>query len=242
MGGRMLASGALSRPTVAILIPALDEEESLRRNLPVAVAAADRVVVSDGGSRDGTVTVARELGAEVVEGPPGRGRQMNLAAEAALAEAAGAPDVLVFLHADTMLPEGGVEAVRRAVSEGARHGAFRLRFDSERRVQRLGAALINLRTRITRVPLGDQAQWVTRELFQEIGGFRDWPILEDLDLARRLGRTGRGALLAGPVTTSARRFERRGTVRTVAVNWLIWILYFLGVHPRRLARLYRHVR
>jgi rSAM/selenodomain-associated transferase 2 len=234
----MLASVALSRPTVAILIPTLDEEENLRRNLPAALAAADRVVVSDGGSRDGTVAVARELGAEVVEGPPGRGRQLNLAAKAAGA----APDVLVFLHADTTLPEGGVEAIRRVVSEGARHGAFYLRFDSSRRRQRLGAALINLRTRVTRAPLGDQAQWVTRELFREVGGFRDWPILEDLDLARRLKRTGRGALLEGPVVTSARRFERRGTVRTVTVNWLIWLLYFAGVPPRRLARLYRHVR
>jgi hypothetical protein len=135
-----------------------------------------------------------------------------------------------------------VEAIRRVVSEGARHGAFYLRFDSSRRRQRLGAALINLRTRVTRAPLGDQAQWVTRELFREVGGFRDWPILEDLDLARRLKRTGRGCLLAGPVVTSARRFERRGTVRTVTVNWLIWLLYFAGVPPRRLARLYRHVR
>ncbi len=233
----MLASGSLPHRTVAILIPSLDEEENLRRNLPAALAAGDLVVVSDGGSRDRSAAVARELGARVVEGPPGRGRQLNRAAAAA-----PEGDVLVFLHADTTLPDGGLDAIRRAVAEGARHGAFHLRFDSPRRLFSLGAALIDLRTRLTRAPLGDQAQWVERTLFEEIGGFRDWPILEDLDLARRLKRTGRGRVLPGRVTTSARRFETRGTLRTVAINWWIWALYFAGVSPERLARLYRNVR
>lgn len=223
-------------PTVAVLIPSLDEEENLRRHLPPTLAAADSVVVSDGGSRDGSVAVARALGAEVVEGPPGRGRQLNRAAASAEA------DVLLFLHADTLLPDGGVEAVRAAVAEGARHGAFTLRFDSGSRALRTGAALINLRTRLTRVPLGDQAQWVERPLFEQLGGYREWPILEDLDLARRLKRSGPGRLIPHPVTTSGRRFERRGALRTVALNWLIWTLFFAGVPPRRLARLYRDVR
>lgn len=233
----MLASGSLPHPTVAILIPSLDEEENLRRNLPAALAAVELVVVSDGGSRDGSTAVARELGARVVEGAPGRGRQLNLAA-------ASAPeaDVLLFLHADTTLPEGGVESVRRAIAGGARHGAFLVRFDAPGLLYSFGAAVINQRTRFVRTPLGDQAQWVERTLFEEIGGFRDWPILEDLDLARRLKRTGRGRMLPERVTTSARRFETRGPLRTVALNWWIWALYSAGVSPHRLARLYRHVR
>ncbi len=117
-----------------------------------------------------------------------------------------------------------------------------MRFDSNRPIRRLGARLINLRTRWTRCPLGDQAQFVTRQAFEETGGFRDWPILEDLDFIRRLKRHGEIALIESPVTTSARRFEKRGTVRTVATNWLIWLLYFARVSPHRLARLYRNVR
>lgn len=227
----------MPHPTVAILIPSLDEEENLRRNLPAALAAGDVVVVSDGGSRDRSVAVARELGARVVEGPRGRGRQLNLAA-------ASAPeaDVLLFLHADTTLPDGGVEAVRHAAAGGARYGAFLVRFDAPGVLYSFGATVINLRTRFARTPLGDQAQWVERRLFEEIGGFRDWPILEDLDLTRRLKRTGRGRMLPQRVTTSARRFETRGPLKTVALNWWIWALYLAGVSPHRLARLYRHVR
>lgn len=226
----------LPSPSVAILIPSLDEEENLRRNLPSALATADEVVVTDGGSRDASPDVAHALGARVVTGPPGRGAQLNRAAAAATA------DVLLFLHADTVLPPGGVEAVRRAVAGGARGGGFLVRFDHPTPVYRFGAGAINLRTRLTRTPLGDQAQFVARHVFEELGGYRDWPILEDLDLARRLKRSGPVTLLPHRVTTSARRFRAAGPVRTVAVNWLIWTLYAIGVSPHRLARLYRNIR
>jgi rSAM/selenodomain-associated transferase 2 len=222
---------------LAIVVPALNEEDTLRRNLPAALESADEVVVSDGGSRDGTVEVARRLGARVVSGPPGRGGQLNRGAAAA--EAA---DVLLFLHADTTLPACGAEAAREAIAKGAKSGAFFVRFDVDRRTQRLGAWLINRRTRALGLPLGDQAQFVRREVFERLGGFRDWPILEDLDFAMRLRRLGSMALIETPVTTGARRFVEQGTPRTVAINWLIWILFFLGVSPHRLARLYRQIR
>lgn len=223
-------------PRLAIVVPSLNEEGALRRNLPAALAAADEVVVSDGGSTDGSLEVARELGARVVCGPSGRGGQLNRGAAAAEA------DILLFLHADTTLPPGAAEAVREAVGNGAAGGAFLVRFDVDRPLQRLGARLINLRTRLVRLPLGDQAQFATRRELERLGGYRDWPILEDLDFALRLRRTGRMAVLDGPVTTAARRFLEQGTVRTVATNWLIWILFLLGVSPHRLARLYRHIR
>jgi len=117
-----------------------------------------------------------------------------------------------------------------------------VRFDVDRPLQRLGAWLINLRTRWTRLPLGDQAQFVLRRTFERLGGFKDWPILEDLDFALRLRRSGRMVIVAAPVTTAARRFLEQGTLRTVATNWLIWILFLVGVSPYRLARFYRHVR
>lgn len=221
---------------MAVLIPVLDEAANLRRLLPRLVAAADEVIVCDGGSADGSPEVARRLGARLVSAPPGRGVQLNRAAAAASA------DVFLFLHADTRLPPDGIEAVRRAVAGGARAGGFLVRFDSRRLLYRMGARVMSLRTRLTRVPLGDQAQFVERRTFQAVGGFRDWPILEDLDLVRRLKRSTRIAVLPLRVTTSARRFERGGPARTVARNWLIWTLYFLRVSPQRLARLYRRVR
>lgn len=223
-------------PSVAILIPALDEEETLRRNLPAALAAADEVVVSDGGSRDATARLARELGARVVTGVPSRGAQLNRAAAASRAE------VLVFLHADSVLPPGAIEAVQRAVAAGASGGGFLVRFDAEGFVYRLGERVANLRARLTRAPLGDHGQFATRAAFEALGGFREWPLLEDLDLIRRLRHRGPIAVLPLRTTTSARRFEAGGPLRTVLRNWLIWTLYAVGVPPHRLARLYRDVR
>ncbi len=230
---------------LAIVVPTLNEEDTVRRHLPAVLAEladGDLVVVADGGSRDGTVAAARALGALAVTlqgGAPGRGGQLNQGAAAALA--AGA-DILLFLHADTTLPAGGGARVRAAVAAGAPGGGFLLRFDTDRPMQRLGARLINGRTRWLRVPLGDQAQFATRETFERLGGFPDWPILEDLDFILRLRRLPGFTLVAEPVTTGARRFVEQGAVRTVAINWLIWGLFLCGVSPHRLARLYRHIR
>lgn len=227
---------ALHPLKLAFVIPTLNEEDALRRHLPAALAAADEVVVSDGGSTDRTLEVARDLGACTVSGPPSRGGQLTRGVAATTSE------VLVFLHADTVLPQDGPRRIRDAISGGAVGGAFRVRFDVETPMLRLGAWLINLRTRLTGLPLGDQAQFVTREVFGRLQGFRDWPILEDLDFAWRLKRQGRTVLLDERVTTAARRFVEQGIVRTVSINWLIWGLFVLGVPPRRLARLYRQIR
>jgi rSAM/selenodomain-associated transferase 2 len=227
---------------LAIVIPALNEEGTLRCNLPDALAQADEVVVSDGGSADGTLEVARELGARTVCGPAGRGGQLNRGAIAAMATGA---DILLFLHADTALPRNAGRAVKEAVAAGAPGGAFFIRFDQDGFVYRLGGRVVNLRTKLAFTPLGDQAQFVTREAFRELGGFREWPILEDLDFAKRMRqRWGRRrlAVLEDPVVTSARRFEKQGPARTVALNWTIWLLFALGASPHRLAKIYRHVR
>ena len=221
---------------LAVVVPTLEEEAALRARLPGVVALADEVVVSDGGSRDATREVAAALGATVVVGPPGRGGQLNRGAAAASA------DVLLFLHADTTLAPEAPAAVRAAVAAGHDGGAFLVRFDAEGLVYRFGAAVVNARTRRWRTALGDQAQFVTVEMFQRLGGYRDWPILEDLDFARRLKRHGRVAMVDAPVTTAARRYLQGGIVATAARNWLIWGLFACGVSPRRLARLYRRSR
>lgn len=266
---------------VAIVVPTLNEESTIARTLPAAqaalaalasrepLAAGSELVVADGGSRDRTVAVARALGARVVAGPAGRGGQLNRGAAATTAE------ILLFLHADTTLPEGALVAIRAAIGgdaggrDGGRDGggedgpsarpartartakaaarpviggAFLVRFDQSGPLLRLGAWLINQRTRATRLPLGDQAHFVTRTAFEQLGGYRDWPILEDLDFAWRLRRHGRTVILRQRVTTGARRFVELGVARTVATNWLIWLLFVAGVSPRRLARFYSDIR
>ncbi len=224
---------------LAIVIPALNEEGTLLRNLPAALAQADEVVVSDGGSSDRTLEVARDLGARTVSGPACRGGQLNRGAAATDA------DILLFLHADTVLPTDAGLAVKRAVATGAPGGAFFIHFDGDGFVYRLGERVVNLRTKLAFTPLGDQAQFATREAFRELGGFREWPILEDLDFAKRMRRRWgrrRLAVLENPVITSARRFEKQGPARTVALNWMIWLLFALGASPHRLAKIYRHVR
>lgn len=221
---------------LAIIIPTLDEEERLAALLPTVLETADEVCVSDGGSRDNTAVRAAELGARVVCGAASRGLQLNRGAQATTAE------VLLFLHADTRLPDGAAAAVRDAVAAGAVGGGFEARYDDERPLMRFGSRWISWRSRLTGCPLGDQAQFVTREAFEALDGFRDWPVLEDLDFIRRLKRHGRTVILPLAVTTSARRVRGQGVLRSLAVNYLIWLLYFLGVSPHRLAQLYRHIR
>jgi rSAM/selenodomain-associated transferase 2 len=223
-------------PQVAVIVPCLNDAAALAGCLAAAGELGCELVVSDGGSTDGSLELARQAGATTVTGAAGRGPQLNRGA------AATAADILLFLHADTRLPAEALALVRQAVRDGADGGAFWIRFDDPRRLMRLAAFLINLRTRWTGVPLGDQAQFVTRDTFDRLRGFQDWPILEDLDFMRRLQRIGKVIIVPGTITTGARRFNQRGVVRTVATNWLILVLYLCGVSPHRLARLYRPVR
>ncbi len=224
---------------VSIVIPALDEERAIGATLAAALPQADEVVVSDGGSHDRTVAIAIQGGARVISGSRGRGLQLNRGAAAATA-ATG--DILLFLHADTTLPAGGVALVRQAIAAGAVGGAFEIRFDGRGWVYRLGERVASLRSRWSHLALGDQAQFVRRESFERLGGYKEWPLLEDLDFMLRLRETGPTAILAQPVTTSARRFAARGPLRTVLGNWWIWTRFVRGVPPERLAADYRNVR
>jgi len=226
----------MAAPTLTIVIPVLNEAGSLEMSLRNGLAIADEVVVSDGGSSDASMEIAGHLGARVVKGAAGRGAQLNRGA----AEASG--DVLLFLHADSLLAEGARSQIEGAVADGYCGGGLLLRFDVAGPLLRFGAGWINARTRLTRLPLGDQGQFATREAFAALGGFSEWPVLEDLDLMRRLKSHGRVAILEGPITTSSRRFRSGGILKTLAINWTIWLLYLLGVSPLRLGRWYRNIR
>ena len=208
---------------VTVVIAALNEEERVAAAVRSAFGAgASEVIVVDGGSSDATAARAREAGARVLLGERMRAKQLNLGAREA------ANDTIIFLHADTLLPRGAAEAV-----VGAEFGGCRLAFAERSFRLRIAAFLINLRTCITRQPWGDQAQFVDRRVFP---GFREIPIMEDYDLARRMKRR---TILPLTVVTSGRRFLEKGVLRTAAINWRTIVQYHLGRDIEQLARRYR---
>jgi uncharacterized protein len=232
MAGR---SCSIAGVPVSVVIPTLNEEEWIARTIEAAFAAgAAEVIVADGGSSDRTVTLAEGAGARLVPVVRGRGRQLNRGADAAV------HPFVIFLHADTLLPAGAIAAVESAFdTEAASFGGFRIRFLEPGWRLRYVAFMINARTRFTRAPWGDQAQFVRREFFVASGGYADVPIMEDYDLALRMKRETTPVILPLQVTTSGRRFISRGVIRTAILNWLVISAWHLGVSPDRLAEWYR---
>lgn len=217
--------------TLTVIIAALNEARLIAGAVASSFeAGAHEVIVADGGSTDLTTDAASAAGATVVRGEPMRSRQFNLGAAAAQG------DVLLFLHADTTLPSQAAAAVFAALDAGADFGGFRVRFREDTALLRFTAWMINHRSALTRCPYGDQAQFIRRSLFE---GFREIPLMEDYELAVRMKRRGRVAMLPLHVTTSGRRFLHRGFVRTWLTNWWIIALYRAGVAPKRLSQMYR---
>jgi rSAM/selenodomain-associated transferase 2 len=219
---------------VSVVIPALNEQASIAATIDAARSAgASEVIVADGGSDDATIAIAAERGARVITGERLRAAQINRGIEAA------SHDTIIVVHADTLLPPGAAAAVEQALKDGAIFGAFHVEFlESGPRLAYV-AFMINARTRLTRKPWGDQAQFARRETLLRMGGYPAFPIMEDYELARRMKRAGPVAFLPLAVRTSGRRFLAKGVIRTSMVNWLIIISYHLGVSVERLARWYR---
>ncbi|MBI4948996.1 MAG: TIGR04283 family arsenosugar biosynthesis glycosyltransferase [Deltaproteobacteria bacterium] len=213
---------------VTVIIPTLNEAADIARAVSSAKRTAE-VIVADGGSRDSTREIASGLGATVIETPRGRGLQMDEAAKLAKG------DVLLFLHADTMLPEGWFKEIERAlVDPGTIAGAFGLRIGSTHPWFRVVEAVVRLRYRALGVIYGDQAIFARKDEFFKAGGFRKLPLMEDVDCVKRLRGLGRVRLLKGSVVTSPRRWEAGGMVGNTLKNGLILALYMAGVPPERL--------
>jgi rSAM/selenodomain-associated transferase 2 len=223
-------------PRLSIVIPALDEALELPRLLaelqPLRQRGGELIVV-DGGSTDGTPDLARPGADRVLRADPGRAGQMNAGAAAARGE------VVLFLHADTRLPAGADALVQHAVGGGHLWGRFDVRIAGRSRLLRVVAALMNRRSRWTGIATGDQAIFVRRDVFERIGGFPAQPLMEDIELSRRLRRLGRPACLRPPVVTSGRRWEQRGVWRTIVLMWRLRWRYWRGESPAVLARAYR---
>ena len=217
---------------ITVVIPALNEEQVIGRSVHSAVSAgATEVIVSDGGSRDHTIERATEAGASaVVRSLPGRGVQMNSAAHLATGQ------FILFLHADNELPKQGLQQI--CVHEKAAWGAFQQQIDSRRKVYRLIEWGNDLRIRWRKVPFGDQGMFVRRSLFEELGGFAEIPLMEDVELSHRLRNIQAPVLLQGPLQISARRWEEKGVLRQTLTNWMIQLAYYSGISAEQLAHKY----
>jgi len=237
---RGVTSRPADSPLVSVLVPTLDEQRELPALLEHLAALHGRwqVVIADGGSRDGTVALARAHATEptVLEVGAGRAAQLNAAAHQANGE------LLLFLHADSRLPRDAYASLAQAWrAAGVVGGNFALRFDGGGSFARVLGAVYSFQRRHGYY-YGDSSVWVRRDAFARLGGYREIPIMDDYDFVRRLERSGATRCLPGPALTSSRRWRTIGVPRTVLTWFVVRWLYVAGVTPERLFRMYRAVR
>ncbi len=226
-------------PVVSIIIPVLSEAGGITRTIDhIRALDADgtaEIIVVDGDPGGSTIGSIKAEGVHTAVAEKGRASQMNHGAALATA------DVLLFLHADTLLPSNAFALIRSSMNdEHFVGGAFDLEFDTKRSIFKITESYVFLRTRLTKIPFGDQAIFIRRAYFDQIGGYRDIPIMEDVELMKRIRkRSDKICIIPEKVRTSARRYEQEGVLYCTLRNWLLQVLYGLGMSPQRLAKWYR---
>ncbi|MEH2294271.1 TIGR04283 family arsenosugar biosynthesis glycosyltransferase [Nostoc sp.] len=220
---------------ISIIIPTLNEAGNIKEAIATTQPNINiEVIIVDGGSKDDTIEIAKSLGIKVISSSPGRAIQMNAGAVAARG------DILLFLHADTRLPTGFDDMIRTALQQPETvAGAFNLRIEASLLSLRWVEWGVNVRSHFCQMPYGDQAIFLTKEVFQQIGGFLELPIMEDFELMRSLKRIGRIVIIPTPVVTSARRWLQKGVFKTTLLNQIVIIAYLVGISPKRICRWYR---
>ena len=220
-------------PYISVVIPALNEEENIGKTIAHALDGNSEIIVVDGGSRDRTMKIAAESGARVISAPRGRALQQNAGAEASQEK------VLLFLHADTLLPKNYAEKIFEALMDhDVAAGAFRFRTDLEGTIMRIIEFAVNVRSKYLHLPYGDQGIFIRKETFHSAGGFPGVPLAEDLFLVRSVSRLGKICIVPATVTTSGRRWKKLGIIRTTIINAIILAGCLAGVKPKRFASLY----
>ena len=223
-------------PRLSVIIPALDERQTIGDVLDDLAGLRDaghEVILVDGGSSDATPRIAAPGVDKVLRSDRGRARQMNAGARAA------SGDVLWFLHADCRIPAGAAQQVIDGCARGPIWGRFDVRLSGAATLLRIVETLMNLRSRLTGIATGDQAIFVRRDAFDRIGGFPDQPLMEDVEISRRLRAIGRPACLRARVVTSGRRWDAHGAWRTIRLMWRLRWRYWRGESPQSLAEAYR---
>ncbi len=221
--------------SVSIVIPTFNEADNIvatLRPLQSLRQQGHEIIVADGGSSDETIELARPLADHILDTAKGRARQMNGGAQ----QASGV--MLLFLHADTLLPNNAVELIQKNLQTKS-WGRFDVRLSGRQPFLRLVELMMNWRSRLSGIASGDQAIFVRRELFTQLGGYTDIPLMEDIDISKRLKRHSRPACIKTKLTTSSRRWEEYGIIKTIILMWRLRLAYFFGTKPEQLARLYR---
>jgi len=224
--------------SIAVIVPVLNEQAALPALIDrLKMLSVDEVVVVDGGSMDGTCDLLDVSGLRWITAPAGRAVQMNTGSAICLS------DIYLFIHSDTEIDSSCFDAIKAAMQHPETVGGrFEVRLSGGHPALRMIAWFINLHSRLSGISTGDQCLFVRRSVFMRMGGFPELPLMEDIEFSKRLKRQGRIACLRERVTTSSRRWEQHGILKTVLLMWCLRLLYWLGVPAARLATMYRQAR